>query len=83
LNRSREEIRRSMEGFLLVDDRDGRVLAEIVDPVNAFRVLDELRQDHPELADSLCLVRFDGVQGSLIGTETTTRVRTLDLRRSA
>ena len=67
----------TMEGFLLVDDRDGRVLAEIPDPGNAFRVLDELRRDHPELADSLCLVTFGGVQGSLIGTQTSTRVRPL------
>jgi hypothetical protein len=66
-----------VEGFLLVDDRDGRVLAEIGDPLEAFRVLDELQDDHPELAGVLCLVRFDGRQGSLIGTETTSRVRAL------
>jgi len=66
-----------VQGFLLVDDRDGRVLAEIVDPVEAFRVLDEIKQDHPELEGTLCLVRFDGRQGSLIGTETTTRVQPL------
>ena len=66
-----------MQGFLLVDDREGRVLAEIADPVEAFRVLDELKEEHPELAGALCLVRFDGHQGSLIGTESTTRVRPL------
>ena len=66
-----------MQGFLLVDDRDGRVLAEIGDPGEALSVLDEIARDHPELADTLCLVRFDGHQGSLIGTETTTRIRTL------
>ena len=66
-----------MEGFLLVDDRDGRVVEEIGNPAEAFRLLDELNQDHPELAETLCLVRFDGRQGSLIGTETTTRVRPL------
>ena len=32
-----------MDGFLLVDDRDGRVLLEIADPIEAFRLLDELR----------------------------------------
>ena len=67
-----------MDGFLLVDDRDGRVLAQITDPVEAFRLLDDLKEDHPELADALCLVRFDQTQGSLIGTDTTTRVRSLD-----
>ena len=66
-----------MQGFLLVDDREGRVLAEIADPVEAFCVLDELTEEHPELAGALCLVRFDGHQGSLIGTESTTRVRPL------
>jgi hypothetical protein len=66
-----------MQGFLLVDDREGRVLAEIADLAEAFRVLDELKEDQPELADALCLVRFDGHQSSLIGTETTTRLRPL------
>jgi hypothetical protein len=66
-----------VQGFLLVDDRDGRVLEKIEDPLEAFRVLDELKQDHPELAGTLCLVRFDERQGSLVGTETTTRVRPL------
>jgi len=66
-----------VQGFLLVDDRDGRVLEEIGNPLEAFRVLDALKQDHPELARTLSLVRFDERQGSLIGTETTTRVRPL------
>jgi hypothetical protein len=66
-----------MDGFLVVDDRDGRVLLQIADPVEAFRVLDELRLKAPELAEALCLVRFDARQGSLVGTETTTRVRSL------
>jgi hypothetical protein len=62
-----------MQGFLLVDDSDGRVLAAIADPIEALRALDDLKEDHPEL----CLVRFDGQQGSLIGAESTTRVRPL------
>jgi len=66
-----------VDGFLIVDDRHGRVIAEIADPVAAFRLLDELRLSYPELTDALCLVRFDGRRGTLIGTETTTRVRTL------
>jgi hypothetical protein len=66
-----------VQGFLLVDDRDGRVLEEIGDPLEAFRVLDALKQDQPELAGTLCLVRFDEGRGSLIGSETTTRVRPL------
>jgi len=46
-------------------------------PAEAFRALDELQEDHPELGSALCLVRFDGHQGSLIETESTTRVRPL------
>lgn len=66
-----------MEGYLLVDDRDGRVLLEIADPVEAFRLLDELRLKVADLAEAISLVRFDARQGSLAGTETTTRLRTL------
>ena len=73
----------AVEGFLLVDDRDGRVLAEIADPAEAFRVLDELVQAHPERAGTLSLVRFDGREGSLVGTETTTRVRSLTYAAAA
>jgi hypothetical protein len=50
-----------MHGFLLVDDRDGS----------------ELKRASPELAEAFCLVRFDRQQGSLIGTETTMRIRSL------
>ena len=66
-----------MDGFLLVDDRDGRVLCEIADPLTALRLVEKLGHDHPELAEVLTLVRFGGSQGSLIGTNVTTRVRSL------
>jgi hypothetical protein len=66
-----------VEGFLLVDNRDGRVLEQIIDPVEALRLLDELQLDYPELAAALCLIRFDERQGSVIATKTTTRVRSL------
>jgi hypothetical protein len=66
-----------MDGFLLVDDRDGRVVAQFVDPVEALRTLDELEQVDPELAGALCLVTFGERQGSVIGAETTTRLRPL------
>jgi len=66
-----------VDGFLLVDDRTGQVLLEIADPVEAFRVLDEVRENEPELATVVCLVRFDAPSGSIIGTETTTRLRPL------
>ena len=68
---------RGMEGFLIVDDRDGRVLAvaDQFDP--ALRALDEIEQDDPELAQALCLVTFEEHSGALLGSETTWRVRSL------
>jgi hypothetical protein len=66
-----------MDGFLIVDDRDGRVLAETDQLDAAIRALDELEQDDPELAPALCLVRFEEHQGALLGSETTWRVRSL------
>ena len=69
--------RNAVEGFLLVDDRDGRVLAQFVDGAEALRMLDEFEQEDPGPTRSLSLVRFDERQGSLIGTETTIRLRSL------
>jgi hypothetical protein len=68
-----------MDGFLLVDDRDGAVLAEVGDPVEALQLLDGLKDAHPELVDALCLVTFGRATGSLVATASTTRIRTLDL----
>jgi len=64
-------------GLLLVDERDGCVLAHVVDPVEAFRALDELEQADPDLAGALCLVSFNERRSSLVGAETTTRLRSL------
>lgn len=66
-----------MEGFLLVDDRDGCVLAHFLDAAEALRTIDELERDDPDLTRSFSLVRFDDRQGSVIATETTTRLRPL------
>jgi hypothetical protein len=66
-----------MEPFLLVDDRDGRVLAQFADAIEALRALDELDVDDPELARFLSLVRFDEGRGAVIGVEATTRLRSL------
>jgi len=64
-------------GFLLVDERDGRVLAHFLDPVEAFRALDELEQADPDLASALSLVSFNERRSSLVEAETTTRLRSL------
>lgn len=57
------------------------MLAEVADPLEALQLLDDLKAAHPELADALFLVGFDGSQGSVVGTMRTTRIRTLDLNR--
>jgi hypothetical protein len=53
------------------------VLAQFTDAAEAFRAFDLLELEHPELARALSLVRFDQRQGSIIGTETSTRVTSL------
>jgi hypothetical protein len=66
-----------VQEFMLVDDRDGRVLAVLEDVEQAFELLDEVACDDPELADALCIVRFDSHHGTFVGAESTTRVRLL------
>ena len=73
----REGDTEDVHGFLLVDDRDGRVIAEFADPVRAFRALDALELEDPELARTLSLVRFDQHQGAVVEAETSTRLRPL------
>ena len=62
-----------MDGLLPVDDRDGRVLAEFTDPIEAFRSLEGFEGQDPQLARAFSLVRFDERQGSIVATEATTR----------
>lgn len=66
-----------MHGLLLVDDRDGRVLAQFFDAAEALRTLEALELEAPELADSLCLVTLEEHQGAVISTQMTTRIRSL------
>ena len=66
-----------MEGFLLVDDRDGRVLVELEDVESALLAFDAVQSEDPDLAEALCIVRFGARDGALVGTRSTTRVRPL------
>jgi len=66
-----------MQEFMLVDDRDGGVLAVLEDVQQAFELLDEVASEDPELAAALCIVRFDSRHGAVLGAESTTRVRLL------
>jgi hypothetical protein len=62
--------------LLLVDDRDGRVLAEVRSPEEAQHLLESLWSDEPP-ADYLCLVEIQSHHGSIIGTDTSVKVRPL------
>ena len=60
-----------MARYLLVDDRDGRVLAELASPQQAVRLLSRLK-DTPQGGPPVRVVRLDHQQGSL--TEVTSMV---------
>jgi hypothetical protein len=60
-----------MPRYLLVDDRDGRVLAELASPQQAVRLLGHLAQNLQE-SPPVSVVRLDHQQGSL--TEVTSMV---------
>jgi hypothetical protein len=55
--------------LLLVDDRDGRVLAEVEHQDDLQRLLETLWGDE-DVPDYLCLVEFHEHQGALLGTDT-------------
>ena len=63
--------------LLLVDDRDGKIVAEIATEYDARRVLEAWTRDDGSLPDYLCLVEMHTRHGALLGTDTTVRVRPL------
>jgi hypothetical protein len=63
--------------LLLVDDRDGRIVAEVETMDEVSQVLDAWLREDRRIPEYLCLVRIDGRHGPLVGTETTVRVRPL------
>lgn len=65
-----------MPRYLLVDDQDGRVLAELAGPEQAMRLLARLdRSPHGDLHVSL--VRLEDRQGDLIGVSSRMSMRPL------
>jgi hypothetical protein len=65
-----------MVRYLLVDDTDGRVLAELASPVQAARLL--ARQvRNPDRAPPVSLVRLDHQQGSLSDITSMVSIRLL------
>ena len=66
-----------LEMFLLVDDRDGRVVAELEDPQQALDLLEAHARDDPDAPDYLCIVVFQDHAGAMLGTESSVTIRSL------
>lgn len=63
--------------LLLVDDRDGRIVAEVESEEDLRRILEAMANDDPSLPDYLCLVEVHSKRGSLLGTDSSVKIRTL------
>ena len=62
---------------LVVDDRDGRVLAELETEEDAWRVLEGWARDDDSVPDYLCLVELRSHHGAIFGTDTSLKIRPL------
>ena len=64
--------------LLLVDDRDGRVIAELVSHEQALSLLERMAGDDAGSADHYCIVTLNDRQGEIFGAESSVTIRTLD-----
>jgi hypothetical protein len=63
--------------YLLVDDRDGRIVAELETEDHVLRVLEAMASDEPSLPDYLCVVEMRSNHGSVVGSDSCIKIRTL------
>ena len=63
--------------LLLVDDRDGRILAELETPEEALSILEAMARDDGSAPEELALVEFHSHQGSVVGTDTSLTIHVL------
>jgi hypothetical protein len=63
--------------LLLVDDRDGRVVAQLETHEQALNLLERLATNDPDMADSLGIVAFRDRQGAVVTTESSVTIRPL------
>ena len=63
--------------LLLVDDRDGRIVAEIETEDQVRRILEAMASDDVKVPEYLCLVECRSKHGSLVGTDTSVKIRPL------
>ena len=60
--------------LLLIDDRDGRILAELSEE-EAVRVLEAMAGG--DVPEHMCLVESHSSHGALLGSDTSVKIRTL------
>jgi hypothetical protein len=63
--------------LLLVDDRDGKVIAAIETKEEAQYVLRAWARDDGTIPDYLCLVELRSHHGAILGTDTSVKIRPL------
>lgn len=63
--------------LLLVDDRDGRIVAELSTEEDALNVIDSWTRDDGGLPEYLSLVELRSHHGEFMATDSTVRVRPL------
>ena len=63
--------------LLLVDDRDGRIVAELESEDEAVGVLEAMASEDAGWPEYLCLVDVRSAHGSLLGTDTSIKIRAL------
>lgn len=62
---------------LLVDDRDGRIVAELESPEDAQHVLEAWARDDGSIPDYLCLVELRSRHGAILGADSSVKIRPL------
>jgi hypothetical protein len=63
--------------LLLVDDRDGRIVAELEAQEDVERVLKAWTQDDAPLPTYLCIVEVQSRPGAVVGVDSSVKVRPL------
>ena len=62
---------------LVVDDRDGRVIAELTTLDDAQQVLEGWARGDGTIPHYLCLVELHSQHGAILGTDTSVKIRPL------
>jgi hypothetical protein len=62
---------------LLVDDRDGRILAEVESEDDARAVLEAWARDDGSIGAYVCLVELRSHHGAIVGADTSVKIRPL------